>query len=528
MKKRIVCLTLALMMTATQVVSVSASREDELREEQAATSAQLDATYAQIDQLYSAKQQLQDEINSLDANLVNVMVSIQTLEGDISNKEADIQQTQADLQKAQNAKDKQYAAMKQRIQYLYEKGGNEAWFQMMMSADNLSDLLTKAEYTQKMYDYDRQSLEKYANTITQVTNLGNQYQQEKAELEGMKQEYEAQSVDLQNQIDTKKANSADCDNEIAYAQEMANEYANLIQEQQAEIEQLEAERIAAEEEARRQAEAEAAAAAAAQEAAQNGDNSSEDVQYDEDGNVGHLTVILKDSTGQSRELNEEEITDLYKKQEIKRLEKESYAQCLLDYIDGLTSKEAVNSVEYGDELTGKYLEKYNEKVSNTQSYIEKVISGKKAVVDQAKIASLTNTDAQAVEVKGLYADWEDDPDGYAYDVQNQKDKRRNFGGFLWNLNKNHQKQKDRFPGAEPTLWTQLVEGYEGSYSDPIPVPDSVNVSGFEYEYGKYYIENELVYLCKRGGVLNPESMYGQKEKLYFKPSALIGQYFEIA
>ena len=320
MKKRIVCLTLALMMTSAQVVSVSASREDELREEQAATSAQLDATYAQIDQLYSAKQQLQEEINTLDANLVNVMVSIQTLEGDISNKEADIQQTQEDLQKAQNAKDKQYEAMKQRIQYLYEKGGNEAWFQMMMSADNLSELLTKAEYTQKMYDYDRQSLEKYANTITQVTNLGNQYQQEKAELEGMKQEYESESVNLQNQIDTKKANSADCDNEIAYAQEMANEYANLIQEQQAEIEQLEAERIAAEEEARRQAEAEAAAAAAAaeqedqavydkdgnevdaDEAAENGDtvydkegneidpsestsDSSDDVEHDEYGNV---------------------------------------------------------------------------------------------------------------------------------------------------------------------------------------------------------------------------------------------------
>ena len=211
------------------------------------------------------------------------MVSIQTLEGDISNKQADIEQTQADLQKAQNAKDKQYAAMKQRIQYLYEKGGNEAWFQMMMSADNLSDLLTKAEYTQKMYDYDRQSLEKYANTITQVTNLGNQYQQEKAELEGMKQEYEAQSVDLQNQIDTKKANSADCDNEIAYAQEMANEYANLIQEQQAEIEQLEAERIAAEEEARRQAEAEAAAAAAAEEEAAQQEQEDQTV-YDEDGN----------------------------------------------------------------------------------------------------------------------------------------------------------------------------------------------------------------------------------------------------
>ena len=269
MKKRIVCLTLAIMMCASQAVSVSASREQELREEQAWTSAQLDATYAQIDQFYAAKQQLQDEIAALDANLVNVMVSIQTLEGDISNKEADIQQTQSDLQKAQNAKDKQYEAMKKRIQYLYEKGGSDAWFQMMVNADNLSDLLTKAEYTQKMYDYDRESLEKYVNTIEQVTRLGEQYQQEKAELEGMKQEYEAESVNLQTAIDERKATSANYDNEIAYAQQMANEYAALIQQQQAEIEQLEAERIAAE-----------AAAAAEAEAQQQ----EETVVYDEEGN----------------------------------------------------------------------------------------------------------------------------------------------------------------------------------------------------------------------------------------------------
>lgn len=280
MKKRIVCLMLAVMMMGTQVATVSASREEELREEQAWTSAQLDATYAQIDQFYAAKEQLQNEIAALDANLVNVMVSIQTLEGDISNKQADIEQTQSDLQKAQNAKDKQYEAMKQRIQYLYEKGGNDAWFQMMVNAENLSELLTKAEYTQKMYEYDRQSLEKYVNTIEQVTQLSNQYQQEKAELEGMKQEYEAESVNLQGAIDERKATSANYDNEIAYAQQMANEYTALIQQQQAEIERLEAERIAAEEEARRQAELAAAEEAARQEA----ESQEETTVYDEEGN----------------------------------------------------------------------------------------------------------------------------------------------------------------------------------------------------------------------------------------------------
>ena len=289
MKKRIVCLMLAVMMVGSQAATVSASREQELREEQAWTSSQLDATYAQIDQFYAAKEQLQNEINQLDANLVNVMVSIQTLEGDISNKQADIEQTQSDLQKAQNAKDKQYEAMKQRIQYLYEKGGSDAWFQMMVNADNLSELLTKAEYTQKMYDYDRQSLEQYAATIDQVTNLSNQYQNEKAELEGMKQEYEAESVNLQTAIDDRKATSANYDNEIAYAQQMANEYAALIEQQQAEIERLEAERIAAEEEARRQAEAAAAAAAAEQAAQEQAQQEQQEQQqtetvYDEEGN----------------------------------------------------------------------------------------------------------------------------------------------------------------------------------------------------------------------------------------------------
>ncbi len=285
MKKRIVCLTLAILMCGSQVVSVMADRESDLREEQAWTSQQLDATYARMSALWDQKQQLESQIESLNSDLVNVMVSIQTLENDIASKEAEIEKTQVDLTKAQNAKDKQYSAMKKRIQYLYEKGGNNAWFQMMLNADNLADLLTRAEYTQQMYEQDRESLQKYARTIEEVQKLEEQYEQEKADFETMKEEYEAQQSNLQYQLDVTRANSADCENEIAYAQQQATEYANLLEQQQAEIEQLEAERIAAEEEARRQAEAEAAAAAAAQEAAQNGDNSSGDVQYDEDGNV---------------------------------------------------------------------------------------------------------------------------------------------------------------------------------------------------------------------------------------------------
>ena len=286
MKKRIVCLTLALLMSATQVVSVSASREDELREEQAVTSQQLDATYSRMDELAYAKSQLENEISELDSNLVSVMVSIDTLKGDIDNKEVDIIKTKQDLGKAQKARDKQYENMKLRIQALYEQGGDTAWFQMMLNSEDLSELLTRAENTQQMYEQDRKNLDKYVNTINEVNNLKTQYESEKAELEEMKASYEQQSYELQCQIDEKKAVSADYANEIAYAQQQATEYANLLAEQTAEIQRLEAERIAAEEEARRQAEEEAARQAAEEAAAAEAEESEseDDVEYDEDGN----------------------------------------------------------------------------------------------------------------------------------------------------------------------------------------------------------------------------------------------------
>ena len=72
MKKRIVCLTLAILMCGSQVVSVMADRESDLREEQAWTSQQLDATYARMSALWDQKQQLESQIESLNSDLVNV------------------------------------------------------------------------------------------------------------------------------------------------------------------------------------------------------------------------------------------------------------------------------------------------------------------------------------------------------------------------------------------------------------------------------------------------------------------------
>ena len=268
MKKRILCLTLGLMLTISQAVPAgAASRKDQLKQDKAAAQSQLAAQESKINNLEDQKQTLSAEIDQLDSDLVNIMVEIEILDGELSDKEAQIEQTKADLAVAEENKQKQYEAMKKRIQYLYEKGGDDAWAQMLFQASDFTSLLNQAEYVQQMYDSDRNSLEEFKETVQQVKDLGDQLDSEKAELEEMNQEYQNRQASMQTQLEEKKATSSDYDAQIAQAQNQAAQYTELIRQQNAEIQKIEEEEKKAAEEAARTAAEEAAKKAAAEEAA---------------------------------------------------------------------------------------------------------------------------------------------------------------------------------------------------------------------------------------------------------------------
>ena len=251
------------MLTISQAVPAgAASRKDQLKQDKAAAQSQLAAQESKINNLEDQKQTLSAEIDQLDSDLVNIMVEIEILDGELSDKEAQIEQTKADLAVAEENKQKQYEAMKKRIQYLYEKGGDDAWAQMLFQASDFTSLLNQAEYVQQMYDSDRNSLEEFKETVQQVKDLGDQLDSEKAELEEMNQEYQNRQASMQTQLEEKKATSSDYDAQIAQAQNQAAQYTELIRQQNAEIQKIEEEEKKAAEEAARKAADEAAKKAA--------------------------------------------------------------------------------------------------------------------------------------------------------------------------------------------------------------------------------------------------------------------------
>ena len=263
MRKKILALMLTVMIGSAQVMTVSAAKTtDELEQQKAQTTAQLSETQDAINNLEEQKQAITSQIGELDAQLVVTMAAVESLKTDIANKQTEIEETQKKLAEAQQDQAEQYEALKDRIQYLYENGGNTAWASLLLSGEDLSDILNQAEYTQKMYDYDRECLEKYMAVTQQVSDYSEQLETEKAELEASEAEQEAQQAELQTMLAEKRATSADYDAQLADMQAKAAEYENLIAEQNAQIQAIQEQQAA--EEAARQAEAESRRAEAQQ------------------------------------------------------------------------------------------------------------------------------------------------------------------------------------------------------------------------------------------------------------------------
>ena len=266
MKKRLLCLALVFAMTATQAMPVAASsRKQELQTQKSQPQSKLSEAESQVNTLENKKNELMGQINSTQQELVTIMTQIDMLKEEITDKEEDIKETQEDLKEAEADRDEQYESMKKRIQYLYENGGTDSWAQILLESDSITDMLSKIENNGKMYDYDREALEKMKAVVQEVQDLENQLITEKAELEDSKKEQEDKQDTLETKMADLKASASDYESQIATVKAQAEEYKNLIAQQNAELQQIQKEEEAAAkaaEEARKQAAAQAAAQAA--------------------------------------------------------------------------------------------------------------------------------------------------------------------------------------------------------------------------------------------------------------------------
>lgn len=251
--KRIISVMIVLFIFAIVVESAYATTISELQKEKKENEEQLKEINKQISEYKGAQADIGSEIEELDAELVGLLTDISLIEEEISSKEEEIAETQADYDAAVADKDAQYESMKIRIKFMYEQG-DISYVQILLQSSDISDALNKADYIEKLYEYDQTMLEEYQKTVEEVALLQSKLEDEKSELETSKYELEEEQAYAEELLAKKQEEYDNYDVILARSRQEAAAYSTKIKQETAQIKKLEEEeRKRAEEEARRKA-----------------------------------------------------------------------------------------------------------------------------------------------------------------------------------------------------------------------------------------------------------------------------------
>ena len=243
-KMRLVAAGLVAILGISCFQSASASALSKAKNKKSEAQTALDNANADIENIQSQQQELQSQIDALDADLVNIIMNLDILEGELSDKQTELDNVTAQLAQAQEDEQNQYDAMKKRIVYMYENG-DDSYIEALVGATDFSDLLNRLEYAQQIYDYDRNLLTQYQETVQQVADLKSQVETEKAELEEVQQSYQEQQTSYESMIAEKQSQMSDFDTQLASAQSLAAQYKATVDEQNEIIRQEQAAAAAA-------------------------------------------------------------------------------------------------------------------------------------------------------------------------------------------------------------------------------------------------------------------------------------------
>lgn len=227
---------------------------EQTEEERNQNQSRLDSTNSEIISLEARALDVDEEIEETTAALVQVMAEMTVIENDIAAKENEIGIVTEELAAAIEQENLQYESMMIRIKFLYESN-SEDLLSIYMESGSITEALTKAEYVEDLYEYDRMMLEQYQETVREVADLKEKLETEQEELLAIKEDYEEQAEYMNEVIDELKGLSDNYAAQIMTARNQAAEYAAIIEQQNREIAQLQAAADSAREEERRAAEA---------------------------------------------------------------------------------------------------------------------------------------------------------------------------------------------------------------------------------------------------------------------------------
>ena len=217
--------------------------EDEIKrkkEEREQTKGEINERKDELEDLQETTEGLKGELNNLNANLTEVSNNLEELEKQIEDKNAEIEQTNQELDEARQTEQTQYAAMKKRVQFMYEKQ-DYVMLEMLFGSASFSDLLNRNNYFEQLSAYDRKQLEAFKATRQEIEQKEAQLEKEKKDLDELKVNVQAEQSRFAGLVSQTKGQISNYQSEMSNTEAEMLAYEKQLEEQNNDIAKLQAE-----------------------------------------------------------------------------------------------------------------------------------------------------------------------------------------------------------------------------------------------------------------------------------------------
>ena len=177
----------ALLLSVPIYAATTQDKLDSAQQENNAAEFDLISTQDRLDALEAQKGNSENYLATLSDQLDELKRGLTELEDMYNEKEAEIEQVTAELETAKGNESEQYEAMKIRIQYLYEESSSAGLLEALFTTDGFSDFLNRADAFSELTKYDREMLQEYSNTITDIEEKEAKLEQEREEIENLRE-----------------------------------------------------------------------------------------------------------------------------------------------------------------------------------------------------------------------------------------------------------------------------------------------------------------------------------------------------
>ena len=210
----------------------------EAKDQKQQTEGALSGVQENISDLNEEKDSLQGELHRLNNELSKVGDNLAQIEFDINTTQDNIDVTRQNLEEAYHTEVSQYAAMKKRVQFIYEEQ-EFLLMDMIFGADSFGDFLNHGNYIAQLSAYDRQKLTEYQETRALIEVQEARLNEQMEQLNSQEAQAQAEQAKVSGLVDATSGSILQYADEIADAEAQADALQEQLKQEEQNIKALE-------------------------------------------------------------------------------------------------------------------------------------------------------------------------------------------------------------------------------------------------------------------------------------------------